>query len=699
MRSITAIKKRDGRVVPFESSKIDAAIQKALAATSTKDGRRAKALAKQVVAVLEAQFSGRVPSVEDVQDAVEQTLIKNGFASTAKAYILYRQRRMEEREAKRLLGVRDELKLSVNAMRVLERRYLLRDDERRVVETPAQLFRRVAKALAAADANAAKSEDEFYQMMARLDFMPNTPCLMNAGARLGQLAACYVVGMQDTLESILNALHLTAMLQQGAAGTGFNFSHLRPRGDVIGSTKGTTPGPVTFIKLFDMLTDVMKQGGKRRGANMGILNAEHPDILEFITAKSDMRSLGNFNISVAVTDGFMKKAERGEDYDLVNPRTKKAVRRINAADVFSLIVTNAWLTGDPGLVFIDEINRRNPTPLAGRIESTNPCGEVPLLPYENCMLGSINLANFVKDGELDYGRLRGTVRSAVRFLDNAITVNKYTDERFRDMAMANRKIGLGVMGFADALVQMGVPYDSGEAVRIAEQLAQFIEQEGHRMSQEIAAERGNFKNFGGSIWQKKGYKGMRNATVTTIAPTGTISVITDCSSGIEPLFAVVFVRNVMEGTKLLEANGHFERVARERGFYSRELMAAIAKSGSVQGMREVPKDVQRVFVTALDIAPEWHVRMQAAFQKHVDNAVSKTINFPANATVEDVRRAYLLAWKLKCKGITIYRYGSKPEQVLYTGPVASAEMQVAQREFASADVEYSGGCPYPGCAV
>jgi len=552
-----------------------------------------------------------------------------------------------------------------------------------------------------------KTEEEFYDAMASLEFLPNSPTLMNAGTRMGQLSACFVLPVQDSIKGIFDAVKYMAMIHQSGGGTGFSFSRLRPKGDVVRSTHGIASGPVSFMRVFDAAADVIKQGGRRRGANMGILRVDHPDILEFIQSKSKEGHLTNFNISVAVTDEFMKKVERGEDYDLINPRTGKAVRRLKASDVFNLMVTSAWATGDPGLVFIDEINRNNPIPHLGMIESTNPCGEQPLLPYESCNLGSINLSKMVRDGAIDWERLKKTVRMAVHFLDNVIDVNKYPLRQIEKITKMNRKIGVGVMGFAEMLIKLGVKYDSQEALQKASEVMKFISEEAVKSSVKIGEKRGSFPSFEGSLWEKKGFKHMRNATLTTIAPTGTISIIAGCSSGIEPIFAVSFIRNVLEGTRLLEVNPIFEEVAKRRGFYSDDLMMEIAKKGSLQDVPGVPEDVRQLFVTAFDIAPEWHVRMQAAFQEYTDNAVSKTVNLVHDATIEDVRETYLLAYRLKCKGITVYRYGSKAEQVLYVGGVVGKERgellnyvgDVAGKdrgellEYVGALPEYSGGCP------
>ncbi|MGB8218368.1 MAG: adenosylcobalamin-dependent ribonucleoside-diphosphate reductase [Candidatus Methanoperedens sp.] len=679
---IEKIKKRDGRIVDFDSTKIANAVFKAFIATKSKDGKRAEDIAKQVVEILEKRIPG-IPGVEDVQDTVEEVLIKNGYAGVAKAYILYREKRSQIRKAKEFLGVKDELKLSVNAVRVLKRRYLLKDEDGNVIETPLQLFGRIAKAVALDP----ESEDEFLNMLVNLEFLPNTPTLMNAGTDLGQLSACFVIPVEDSLVSIFDAVKDMALIQQSGGGTGFSFSRLRPSGDIVKSTKGVASGPVSFMRVFDTTTDIIKQGGKRRGANMGILRADHPDIIEFITAKTKEGFLSNFNISVAVDDKFMKAVREDGEYGLINPRNGEIVKKVMARDIWNLIITMAWRTGDPGVVFIDEINRHNPTPNIGEMESTNPCGEQPLLPYESCNLGSINFAKMVKNSKIDWENLGKIINNAVRFLDNVIDINKYPLPQIDEITKANRKIGLGIMGFADMLLQLGIPYDSEEALKTGEEIMKFIQEKGHDASERLAAERGAFPNFPGSMYNKP----IRNSTVTTVAPTGTISIIAGCSSGIEPMFAVSFVRNVMEGTKLLEINPYFEAVAKERGFYSEELMMRIAKQGTLTGIDEIPDYIKRVFVTAFDIAPIWHVRMQAAFQKYTDNAVSKTINFPNDVDIKEVEKAYMLAYELKCKGITVYRYGSKTQQVLYLGDRLD--------QFVSADDEYAGGCPAPVCPV
>lgn len=669
---VSKVKKRDGRIVNFDRDKITNAVYKAAEAVGGKDRETAEFLSMQVVEILEEKFDGRsVPSVEEIQDIVEKVLIENGHVKTAKAYILYRQKRKEVREAKTVLLDADfDARLSANAISVLERRYLKRDEEGNIVETPTALFQRVSESIASVEliynpnSDVKKIEEEFYKMMTNLEFLPNSPTLMNAGTELGQLSACFVLPIEDSMESIFDAVKHTALIHKSGGGTGFSFSRLRPKNDVVRTTGGVASGPISFMRVFDSATEVIKQGGRRRGANMAILRIDHPDILEFITAKDDENLLNNFNISVGATEEFMQAVLNSEDYKLISPRTKEVIDRLPAKQVFSLIIKQAWKNGEPGLLFLDRLNKDNPTPKIGEIESTNPCGEQPLLSFESCNLGSINLSRMVKDGSIDFEKIVKTIKKSVRFLDNVIDANRYPIKEIEDMTKGNRKIGLGVMGFSDMLVKLGIPYSSQEAVKLAEKIMEFVRDEARKASSELAEERGVFPNFKGSIYDFSGGPKMRNATTTTIAPTGSLSIIANCSSGIEPIFALCYIRNVMDNTELLEVNSIFEKISYNREFYSEDLMRKIAKKGSIQDINEVPLDVKKIFVTAHDITPEWHIRIQAAFQKYTDNAVSKTVNFSSHATPEEVEKVFLLAYELGCKGVTVYRDQSRENQVL-----------------------------------
>ncbi|MCF8082811.1 MAG: vitamin B12-dependent ribonucleotide reductase [Deltaproteobacteria bacterium] len=599
-----------------------------------------------------------------IENMIEAKLLEYGLAKTTPVRL------------DKSIFIQNGLVLSDNARRVLERRYLKKDDKGVVVETPEEMFTRVAQHIAEAEAkygDASQVEEmaeRFYALMTDFRFLPNSPTLMNAGRRLGQLAACFVLPVEDSMEGIFEALKNAALIHKSGGGTGFSFSRLRPAKSRVGTTGGIASGPVSFMKIFNTATEQVKQGGTRRGANMSILRVDHPDIMEFILCKKTNRELNNFNISVAVTDEFMEAVRVERSYDLIDPRDKRKAGQLPAKEVYHALVEQAWDNGDPGVVFLDRVNRDNPTPELGEIESTNPCGEQPLLPLEACNLGSINLDRFVIPASetagpaIDYDGLKKTVHLSVRFLDNTIDMSKYPLKEITDMVRGNRKIGLGIMGFADMLFRLGIAYDSEEALEKAEEVMAFIQHESREASRVLARERGVFGNFDKSIFKDMEGCSYRNATTTTIAPTGTLSIMADCSSGIEPLFALSFVRNVMDNDRLLAVNPYFKQVAQERGFYSPELMETIACKGSIRDIKEIPQDVREVFVTAHDIAPEWHIRMQAAFQKYTDNAVSKTVNLPRDATAADVQKVYDLAYELGCKGVTIYRDGSKENQVL-----------------------------------
>jgi ribonucleoside-diphosphate reductase alpha chain len=576
--------------------------------------------------------------------------------------------------------------ISENARKVLERRYLKKNPGEERLETPEEMLARVAYNIAKAEGlyYGAVPEvvfrwaERFYAMMNRLDFLPNSPTLMNAGRELQQLSACFVLPVEDSMESIFEAVKNTALIHKSGGGTGFSFSRLRPKHDVVKSTKGISSGPISFMTVFDAATETIKQGGTRRGANMGILRVDHPDIREFISCKTKNDRLNNFNISVALTEDFMKAVEADGEYDLVNPHSREVAARLSAREVFEQIVDAAWRNGEPGIIFLDRINRDNPTPKLGDIESTNPCGEQPLLQYESCNLGSINLSGMVSaengSARIHYEKMRETIQDAIRFLDDVIDMNNYPLPEIRQMTMGNRKVGLGVMGFADMLIKLGVPYDSDEALAVGQEVMSFLQEESAAASSHLARERGPFPNYEVSVFPNNGKIARRNATTTTIAPTGTISIIAGCSSGIEPIFALSFIRNVMDNDHLVEVHPLFEAEMKQLDLYSVELMKEISRVGTLRHVEEIPAEVRRVFVTAHDISPEAHLRMQAAYQKHVDNAVSKTVNFPTDASREDIRKVYLLAYRLGCKGVTVYRDKSREEQVLNIGDVNRTEL-------------------------
>ncbi len=568
------------------------------------------------------------------------------------------------------------MSISKNALTVLERRYLAKDDNGKLIEGPEDMFRRVAKNIASAEASYGKSkkdikkiENEFYNLMADLDFLPNSPTLMNAGRDIQQLSACFVLPVGDSMESIFDALKNAALIHKSGGGTGFSFTRLRPKNDPVMSTSGVSSGPISFMKVFNAATEAIKQGGTRRGANMGILRVDHPDIQEFIKCKEDLSVLTNFNISVAITDKFMKALKKGEEYDLINPKDGKKCGKASAKEIYDDISSMAWKTGDPGMVFIDRINKFNPTPHVGEVESTNPCGEQPLLPYESCNLGSINLSHMIKDDEVDWDKLRKVIHTSVRFLDDVIDMNKYPLPEIDEMTKNNRKIGLGIMGWADMLIQMDIPYESTQAYKFAKKLMKFVQDEGWSASEKLAEERGTFPSFKGSIFEND--RKVRNATITTIAPTGTISMIADCSSGIEPIYSIAYVKTVMDDDALHYVHPFFKQKCEERGIYTDELEEAIVKLGTTASLPGFPSDLKSLFKTAHEISAEGHVQMQAAFQKHTDNAVSKTVNLNTSATKDDIANVYNLAFETGCKGITVYRDGCRGTQVLESGSSAS----------------------------
>lgn len=674
---IKKIRKRTGEIVEFNEDKIKNAIEKAVSFLGKKHVEKdfSEKITKNVVERINEnieRFEEGVPTIEQVQDIVEEVLFENN-ERIAKAYSLYRRSRHLTREIRQFLKVRDDMKFNATAIKVLEERYLKKDEKGNTTETPREMFKRVARTIASVEKKYGKNknfidalEKKFFEMLSNLEFLPNSPTLMNAGAELGQLSACFVLPIEDDLGSIFITLSNMAKIQQSGGGTGFSFSRLRPKGDIVKSTKGIASGPVSFMKVYDMATEVIKQGGKRRGANMGVLAVWHPDIEEFINTKADQKTLSNFNISVAVYDKFMRAVINDDEYYLKNPRNNKKIKKIKARELFEKIARACWFTGDPGLIFIDEINRKHPLKKFGNIEATNPCGEVPLLPYEACNLGSINLTKMIKEKNdklvFDWKKFETTIRLAVRFLDNVIDASKFPIKEIEKLVKANRKIGLGLMGLADLFFVLKIPYTSKEALAFSERLAKFLRKIAYDESQKLALEKGPFPNFKFSTHKKK----MRNATLLSIAPTGTLSIIAGCSSSIEPLFALAFEREILEGKRFVEVNKFFLKELLTRNLYEEKLLEDILSKGNLHDIN-IPKDIKEIFVTALEIPYEQHIKMQAIWQKYVDNSVSKTINMPNSATIDDIKNAFLLAYKLKCKGITIYRYKSKPEQVLYLG--------------------------------
>jgi ribonucleoside-diphosphate reductase alpha chain len=664
MTEMTKIKKRDGRVVAFDEGKITAAI-----AAVVSEKNEPERLTKIALTILKKAVDGHIPTVEQIQDIVEQVLMAAGHYDAAKEYILYRQQHKTTRTAKAIIGVEDDLGLSLNQLKVIENRYLRHDEAGKVTETPRQLFERVAKFVAQNEPKAkrAKWQKEFYEVISKMEFMPAGCYLRSAGTKKPSLANCFVLPVEDDMGKIFDAVKWLALVQQRGGGTGFNFSKLRPKGDYVKKSGGFATGPVSFMKVFDAATAQVMQGGYRMGANMGILNVDHPDILEFITCKTEQGEITNFNISVGATDEFMSAVKHNRRFSLKNPRTGEVVQNLPAKQLFDQMVGLAWRTGDPGMIFLDKINQFNPLlKTFGPLLATNPCGEQPLHPFDVCNLGSINLAKFVENKKIKWERLEQVTKTAVRFLDNGVDVSGYPIPQIEAMAKANRRIGLGIMGWADMLFQLGVAYNSNEGVRLAEKVMKVVNDAAVAESSSLAREKGIFKNWKGSSYEKNGIR-RRNLAVTTIAPTGTIAMVAGCSSGIEPEFALSFVKNVVDEAGLTYVNEHFRKAVEVSNLSEQDkndALEEVAKSGSCQQIEYLPESIRKTFVSAFDITPEWHVRMQAAFQKHTENAVSKTINFPQNATIEDVEKAYLLAWELGCKGITIYRSGSKDAQIL-----------------------------------
>jgi len=669
--TITKVKKRDGRIVLFNKDKIISAIFKAMESVKKPDNELAVKLAEFVEKEIESIYTKKdIPSVENIQDIIEKILIKEDQPETAKSFILYRYQRTVLREAKQsLIGKIDDSELSVSSLKIAEAKYLQKDKEGNIIETPNQMFSRVSKYISSIEKNYNKTEDyikdlgkKIYEIISNLEFLPSGRILANAGTNSKALSSSFVISIEDSLEGIFTSLLNSVILQKTSAGTGFDFSKIRPRGSRTSETSGNAVGPVAFMHIFNSASDLIKSRGNRKSANMGLLRVDHPDLIEFIGAKENPSYLKNFNISVGITDKFLESVKKNEDYEIYNPLTEKSTNKINARKIFDLIISTAWKNGEPGLLFLDNINKKNPTPVLGKLEATSSCAELALYPYEGCFLGSINLEKFAKNNTIDFERLKYVVKLAVRFLDNSIDASKYKIEKVNESIKSNRKIGLGVMGFADMLYSLQIPYNSEKALEIAEEIISFIQKTAREESANLGIEKGNFPNYKKSVFYKK--TPMRNATVTAIAPTGSISILADTSNSIEPNFAICYTRNVLGSTQLIFVNKHFEKIAKEKGFYSPELIRKIVEQSSLDNIEEIPDKLKKVFAISHQISPEWHIKMQAVFQKHIDNAISKTINFPFTATLYDVEKSYFKAHELGCKGITIYRNGSREDQII-----------------------------------
>lgn len=683
------VKKRLGNIVDFDCKKIKIAIEKALEANNV-DIKISKGLVDNVCKRVEEKEI-EIISIEEIQDIVERIIMEAELYDVAKSYILYRERHKNLRNAKKfILGIKkDEIKLPFNATEVLKKRYLLKDKDGNVTETPQEMFRRVAWSISFAEKKYNNNQEgwgeKFYQIMSEGKFLPNSPTLMNAGTDLQQLAACFVLPIEDSISGIFDAVKYAAIIHKTGGGTGFSFSRLRPVNDVVRTTGGIASGPVSFMRVFDVATDVIKQGGKRRGANMGVLRIDHPNITDFIMSKEREGKLTNFNISVAITDEFMEKVRKKEAFYLRNPRNGEKVKKMDANGLYKLIVTKAWETGDPGIIFIDRINRLHTMKKLGNIEATNPCGEQPLLPNEACNLGSINLSKFVRNNSIDYDDLEKTVNLSVRFLDDVIDVSLYPLPEIGKIVRNNRKIGLGVMGFADMLAMLKIPYNSQKAISVAEDIMSFINKMAKQASISLGKERGTFPNWKFSQMAENNEQPRRNATLTTIAPTGSISIIAGTTSGIEPFFDIVFIRNVLNGSRFLEINPVFEDYLKREGINRNIVLSKISEGKHLKSIEGISDIMNNIFVTAHDIDPKWHIKIQSAFQKYTDNAVSKTVNFPENSTPTEIEKVYNLAYETGCKGTTIYRDGSKTEQVLEKPKDILSQLNIVDSEFA-------GGC-------
>ncbi len=674
--SFDKIKKRDNSIVDFDVKKLIRAINEPAKAVGKRKKETAINLAEKVLEELNKTYNKKnIPSVEDVQDTIEKVLIEEGQARIAKSFILYRNSKTKLREEKvSLVGSKEKNKLSINAIRILKGRYLRKDSNGKIKETPNELFRRISKNIANADksyknGDSKKSEQEFYKIMFNLDFLPNSPTLMNAGTKNQQLLSCFVLPVEDSIDQIFKTLHLAMLIQKTGAGTGFSFSKLRQKGTKISNNGHSSSGPVPFLKVFNEATGAIKKGGTRRGANMGILNVHHPDILKFIKLKELDSSMTNFNISVGITNEFMEAVQKHEDYDLKDPRTNEIVGNLEARFVWDSLIASAWTNGEPGIIFLDRINKDNKS-REENISSTSPCAEAPLLENESCALGSINVGNFViesEDKKVDWKMLRETIHTAVHFLDNTIDMTHYPSREIKEKSLSYRKIGLGIMGFADMLAKLRVPYDSEAGIEMGKKLAKFFKKEADNASHELAKSRGHYPQW--NVSKNTAKREMRNATRLSIAPTGSISMIADCSSGIEPLFAISYVKRVMGGKQFFYIDGNLKDALKENKLYKEEIIDKIVNRTSIRRLRDIPLKLRKAFTVAHDISPEWHVNMQAAFQESVDNAISKTVNFPNQTTMKDIEKVYLHAWKSNCKGITIYRDGSRKNQVVQSNSI------------------------------
>ena len=671
------IKKRSGELQVYNKEKVVRSIYRAQENIEKQDWDQARVIGKLVVDELEEKFKQeKILGSDEVGDVLERVLIDNKLYDIARAFIIAREKQRQEDKAEKGLGVVDDVGLPYTSIVVLKNKYLQKNDSGQVIETPKDLFKRVSKALARAEKTAKLKktwERKFYKSMKYLEFLPGGRTLANAGTSNNQLANCFVMPMPDSVEGIFDSVKESSILKKNGGGVGFSFSRIRPKGDDVATTSGKAAGPVAFMKIVNDASDILQQAGGRRSGNMVVLHVTHPDIFEFITSKEDENHLNHINFSLGLTDKFMKAVKKDKSFDLVNPKNGKVVNTVSARSIFELCASYAWKNGDPGIIFLDRINKDNPTPHVGVLEAVNLCGEQPLLNYEACNLGSINLGKHVKVGkngekEVDWGKLKRTVGVGVRMLDNAISVGTYPLRKVTKVVKSNRKVGLGVMGFADLLVRLDIAYNSPEGLKLASKVMKFIQENAHETSRKLGGEKGSFPNFKGSLWDKKGYKSMRNATLTTIAPTGSISMVANASYGIEPHFALAFYKEALGGIRLPEINADLLEALRESELdLSGGLIDEIARRGVLKNIKEVPEKIRRVFVTAHDIKSSDHIGMQAAFQKYTDNAVSKTINLPNHSRVEDVVKVFIASWEAGCKGITVYRDSSRSTQVLNVG--------------------------------